>query len=168
MGAKIYNKDAIQAEIRSAGIVGNENIPGELADKVLPVIDITPRHHRLNTVLATLLGRTTTGTGVTVLAAQGATKEVYITGYTFANVQDATSDNTVMSLTSTFGGVAKVFHRREKPTTTASVTDDFVSFPIPLKIDDNTAVTFTLAFTVGTSTSDVILFGYIVDKGASV
>lgn len=139
-----------------------EQIPTQLAEKVIPTMEVNPKLFRRTAILATT-SKTTTLTGSTIVAAV-AGKEHYITGLNIANVQDATSDNVLITMAATIDGISRTIYARRKPTTTASTTYDFISFAPCIKCDKNTAITFTCAFTAGTSTTEIIVYGYSVDN----
>jgi len=165
--ATIYNSDLSKELTLGAKIqTGRDAIPNQLAEKVVPVMEVNPKLLRRATQLANLLGRTTTATGVTVMSAK-TNQDVFITGLLVSNVQSAASDNVLIAITTTMDGAAKVIYRRVKATLTASNTHDYMEFNIPLKIDRGAAITFTLAFTAGTSTTDVIVFGYLDENPLS-
>lgn len=156
---KIQNSSTIK-EIRTAGGLSlSEGFPSDLGNSVVPVINVNPKDYKTATVLGSLLGRATAGSGVVVLGAQ--TDEVFITGFMVSNVQDATSDNALIILQTTIGGVAQRIYSRRKASATAGVISDIVQLSKPIKIDLGATVTFTLTFSVGTSSSDILLYGYM-------
>lgn len=136
-----------------------ENVPDEVANFIQPVKEIAPFGRQL----VALFNRTTTASGTTLvnLGTAFPNRTVYITGIMVSNVQDATSDNVLISVTLTMDGGTQYLYIRRKPTTTASVTQDYQAFPVPIKVDRNGFIFYNCAFTAGTSTLDIVLYGYV-------
>lgn len=169
MGATIYNSNLTKELIEGAKIqISQGQIPGELAEKVIPVMEVNPKILTPSIILAEVTNRTTTATGVTLWSAANnfsSSKDVYITGLRVTNTQDATSDNTSIVVQGNFNGVQKNIYIRTKPTLTASSTMDYMEFKTPLKIDRNSLVVFSCIFSVGTSRTDIDLYGFTLDNG---
>lgn len=163
MGTKIYNSDATRALIANAGIMGADPVPQELAEKALPVIDMTPDFHRITKELASV-DKTTTGTGNVYVSSS--TKRTFITAIGHSLTADATADNTssVVSGTSAGDGTGKDFLRISKQTTTAvNDLNRFITFNPPLELSRGTTITHGSTFTVGASTYSTQVFGFEVN-----
>lgn len=158
---QIQNSSTIKELRTAAGLSISEGFPQQLANQIIPVIDINPKHLRRATILGTLLNRNTTGSNITVLSAQS--EEVFVTGFNISNQQDATSDNVLIVLQATIDGVLKRFYSRQKVTATAGLINENIQLSHAIKIDLGSTIGFTLAFTVGASISDVVVYGYKVN-----
>lgn len=159
----VRNSDTLR-ELREASQIqqASEPTPSSLHASIIPVMEVNPKLLRRTGVLCEST-RSTTANGVTLLAAKPA-QDIFITAINCTNVQDATSDNTSIGVQFYENGVQRYAYRRLKPTTTASATADQVRFNPPLRVDRNTALTFTGTFTAGTMTTTTTVFGYVVDN----
>ena len=138
---------------------GRDRMPQLVEEKIMPVIDVNPKHAKVATVLVTL-SKTTTSSNTTLLAANTG-KDVYITAINYSCSQDVVCDNVLMTLTGTFNGAASTpIYRRNKNTTTAESFFDRIEFNPALKIDRGTAILYTAAFTAGALSATISIFGY--------
>lgn len=161
--ARIHNSDLHHEVQDGAKLQIVDKAPIELADKIVPVMEVNPKLLRYSTMLGRINNRTTTATGITVLAAQP-NKDVVITGFYINYSQNAICDNTGTSLICYFRGVATELYQIRKQTTTAKDFNVYVNLSTPLLIDRNTAVTLTHIFAAGSSSIDVNLYGYFIDN----
>lgn len=165
--ATIYNSDLAKELVQGAKLQQNKDrIPNELAEKVVPVMEVNPKLLRRAVVLASSIGKATTVSAATFLNAanQFPNKNIFITGIDFCNSQSAASDNTAAYLQIFVDGIQRTIPLLRKTTTTAlEAYHKEIVFSDPLKMDMNTSITYTLAFTVGASVSDWIIYGYVDD-----
>lgn len=161
--ATIYNSE-LSKEIQEGAKIQSldENIPNQLDKLVIPVMEVNPKLLKSSTVLNNTT-RTTTGSGITLLAAQP-NKEVFISGIMVANVQDVVSDNASITITVVINGANRNIYKFLKPTLTISNTFHTINFVPALKIDRNTAITFTASFTAGSCTTEFSIFGYFIEN----
>jgi len=142
--ARINKTDVIQRAVNDLALSSSvDKIPNETLDKIQLTYPLTPK---FSNRIATL---TSSATGSGAIFTTSATKETYICGINIAVTSDATADSTSSSLTVVIDGVAKTPIRINKQTLTAGSAHAEISFPYPLKIDKNSAVTAVKAFTVG-------------------
>jgi len=161
--ATINNKDLTKELIDGAKIqLSFDDVPGRLASAVVPTMEVNPKLLKKTTYLGILSGRASTGSGILVYRGTD-DKKVNITNINIANVQDATSDNVLMSLKATINGVVRTIWTKRKATTTAVTTNDNLYFNPALKIDKNTDIIMDLLFTAGTSILDVSILGFLED-----
>lgn len=158
------NNSALSLEIRDVLKLqnGRDQFPQLVENKIVPVIDVNHKHARIARLLAATT-RSTTASAVSLMAAKP-NQDVYITAIEFANSQDATSDNVVMFINGTINGASVSLYRRNKQTTTAGSFLDMIRFQPEVKLDRNTALTFTLAFTAGASDTSIEVWGYTEDN----
>jgi hypothetical protein len=163
MATKIYNSD-LTKELREGAKIqqGVDTTPSELADKVIPVMEVNPKILRRASQIIGFT-RNTTATNVDLITPING-KQIFITALAVSNTQDVTSDNTRIAITANFFGITKDIYARRKTTLTASTTFDFIDFSNVLKLDENSSIKFTGAFTVGACSTDVIIFGYFADN----
>lgn len=158
------NNSTLSQELRDVLKIqgGYDSIPALTESKIVPVVDVNPKHSRVARLLAATT-RSTTASAVSLMAAKP-NQDVFITAIEFANSQDATSDNVVMFINGTINGASVSLYRRNKQTTTAGSFLDMVRFQPEVKLDRNTALTFTLAFTAGASDTSIEVWGYTEDN----
>jgi hypothetical protein len=138
-----------------------EGVPRLLAQNIQPVLEVNPKLLSRTKVLGLTIARNTSASGINIFVGTG--KQAIITGIIFACVQDVTSDNVVSYINITIDGNTNTIVLNRKATTTADKVYVTIQFPIPIKIDLGSNVTFTHTFTAGSSTSDLIVFGYVDD-----
>ena len=162
--ATIYNSE-LTKELVDAGKlqINMGSIPNQIADKVVPVVEVNPRLLKVSKVLGSLIGKNVTTAGTSIIAADN-TKDYFITEIIISNSQDAACDNTNIKIDCTIGGGGKVLFSMRKPTTTAQNFTNIIPLSTPLKIDRNTAVTLSMIFGAGTCITDVIIYGYTNDN----
>ena len=141
---------------------GSDIIPNVMSNQVVPVIDVNPKHSRIDTILVSS-GRTTTSTAATILAAKP-NQDVFITGYNVSVSQDAVCDCTATLVTGQFDGATLPIFRLNRQTLTAQSQLQTYTFKNPLKIDRNSSLLVTGTFAAGTYIHQIIIYGYIVDN----
>ena len=160
---RINNSD-LSNELRDVAKiqVGADIIPNILSNQVVPVIDVNPKHSRIDTILVAST-RTTTATAASIFAARP-NQDVFITGCDVSITQDVVCDGISTFVTGQFDGLTvPIFRINRQPTTAQSINKSY-SFKNPLKIDRNSALLVTGAFAAGTYTHTIIIYGYIVDN----
>jgi len=161
--ANIHNSDLFK-ELRDGGKLQqlNDVMPSQLADKVVPVMEVNPKFFRRVNIIRTQ-STAITGTNAIYTTPSGS-QDFYIIGAQLSAQSDATADNTLISISTTVEGVSAVILRLAKLTTTAHTDDIAITFPNPIKIDRNTAINLVNTFTVGNSRSSGTIYGYLVDN----
>ncbi len=139
--------------------LGMDTIPNVMSNQVVPVVDINPKHSKLADILVALV-RSTTSSAVTIFAARP-NQDVFITGIQLSCTQDVACDNTSTFISVTQNGAPLVICRLLRQTLTAQSSSIVVSFAKPIKIDRNTAILATGAFTVGAYSHSINITGYI-------
>lgn len=161
---KVKSFDAINALKKSTQLQeGMDIIPDDMQNTIVPVIDITPRKHRVSQILGAVAD-TTTGTKAAFTA--DSKQETFITGVQVAYAKDATCDQAtgVIKVQCTQDGVTRIIHQFPVITLTAQSDDMFLVFPIPLRIDKSSPVNFTGTFTVGVMSRTLQVFGYVASN----
>lgn len=161
--ATIYNSELTKELTEGAKIQTNrDNIPNQIAEKVVPVMEVNPKLLRTSKVLGIYSTASTKSSQIIYTNPSG--KDTYITALWINNLQTAASDNVVLYITATFDGAAYKLITLNKPTLSAINVNQYLQFVPPLKIDKDGTLRLTCAFTVGASTTDISIFGYNVDN----
>jgi len=161
--ATIYNSELTKQLLDGAKIqVNRDKFPNELAEKVIPTMEVNPKLLRYVNI-AGLFSRTTSANAVAFYTVP-AGKKLILTHLHFQNMSNVTADNTDMYITATIDGVAKVLIEKVKITLTA--TDFIVSTPISPAIELNPGSELKISniFTAGASVSSYGFLGYLVDN----
>lgn len=128
-----------------------------LGNKIIPVIDIN------KPIVNVVVSASTATTGTATAYTTPTDKDFYLTGAVLSFQADATADNTSVFFTATINGVGTPIVNFRKLTTTATTQAIPITFSEPIKIDRNTNITYTSAFTVGACARSINLYGYISD-----
>lgn len=157
----IQNADAIEAIRSSARLSISEGFPTQLSTVCVPVMDMTPRFHRLvKTVKAT---RGVTG-DLSVFTTD-ANKDTYITAIAVSFAKDATCDvaTNLFPLSINQDGTSRVLVYMPMLTLTAQQMNAEISLPVPMKVDRNAAMVLTTtAYTAGLMVRSVVVYYYEV------
>lgn len=137
-------------------------VPSQLADKVVPVMEVNPKLLRVMNIFREA-SKATTGVASNVYTTP-AIAEFYLCGVTLAHQSDVVADNTDIRVTANIDGVSRVLIKIPKINITAK--SDFVTviFPMPIKIDKAASINYGSTFSVGVCTMTVSIFGYTVDN----
>jgi hypothetical protein len=141
-----------------------EGLPSQLMDKVTPIIDCTPRSHRIVNWQAK---DTHSVTGARIIFGTHAVKDTYITKVIYSIIKDATCDvpSGSVNISCVVEGKAYYLCNTAILTLTAQQDTQVVNSITPIKLDKNTDVNFAnVAYTVGLFVRAVIIEGYFVDK----
>lgn len=159
---QIQNEEATRIIRDGAKLTLAEGFPQVLLPNVVPVMDMTPRFHRI-VDLATSNSSGSTSTLTLLTAASD--KDTYITGCVLSYTKDATCDiaNGRINFSAVVKGASKVIACLSCLTLTAQDKQIAVSFVPAIKIDRGTAVTVpSISFTVGNIVRAASVFGYEV------
>lgn len=152
--------DAATALKKSAQLQeGVDEIPSEISKTIWPVIDITPRKHRIANIVRDT-GRSTTGTSTVYTTPTD--QDFFLTSAFVSGTSDATADNTFFAILATIDGVSRNLLKIYKTTLTAASISIPISYIFPIKIDRGTNISITTSFSVGTSTVEGGITGYTV------
>jgi len=142
------------------------DLPSQLAEKVVPVMEVNPKLLRRDIVLGSLASNLTASAVANIVAASN--RETYITGISFAGIKDATCDITTTAARGAFitqEGVDNPICYFPILVSTAQSWNVNIQFKNPIKIDKNTPIyVSTSAFTTGLFSRTFIVYGYRVDN----
>lgn len=161
--AGINNSDLTRQLIDGAKInTSFDKVPNQLAEKVVPVMEVNPELLRKITVVDGEV-RTTTGTltGYTT----SPTKKFFLTGFSASIIKDATCDLSTggIYVQCTKNGVLKTLLSFSTITTTAQDHVKIVQLSKPVELDKNTAILFTGTFSAGVMVRTLAIQGFEVD-----
>lgn len=159
--AKIHNTDLTHEIVEAAQLqLSRDKLPTEIADKVVPVIEVNPKLFR-NTTLFKY--KADTGSGGTIFTTDS-DKYTYITGVQMSLTKDVVSTITDARVGATlFSGEVVRLMELSFLTTTIANKDMFVSFTNPVKLKQGTTVSTTLnGGGVGAHRCSTCVFGYQV------
>jgi hypothetical protein len=149
----IVVKNNLIDELRLNPVV--DTIPSVVNPTIQPVFEVKKKF----TNLVRHLNKTTTG--ASTILTTSSTQDTYITALVLCHTQDATCDGVLVQILATTEGSQRALMSLRFQTTTANGgLNQSVSFPFPVKLDRNTAVQLSLAFTAGTCASSVCFYGY--------
>jgi len=143
---------------RAFGLNNMTGYPMKVSEAILPVVDVNPRY--TNIIGAAPATNATSGTPYTTPA----NKDFYLTGFTISLIKDVTSTSTATALMAYINGVQVALGRIAGITLTAQNDSLSASFPFPLKIDRNTAITITNTTNVANIAAYASIYGYLVDN----
>jgi len=161
---QINNTELLLGMRNDAKVQNAENVPTQLAEKVVPVMEVNPKLLKDSRSLLHISRSTTTpttpGTLLTTL-----TKPWYVTAVSLTYIADVAADNTQIRL--------RLFDSRGntldvpnflKPTTTISYNSQTISFPSPIYLPKGAQIYLLNVFSAGTSNVLGEVIGYEIDN----
>lgn len=162
--ATIYNSDLSKELVDGARIQQNRDIiPNQLAEKVVPVMEVNPKLlRRINL----LVGGTSTTTGTKTIYTTLTDRETFLTGFSISFIKDVTCDSATGSylLTAVINGTTVNLSSMAIITLTAQSSLNNYTFAHPIKLDKGTAISFTGSFTAGVCSRGFCINGYTVEN----
>lgn len=159
----IHNSDLKREIIEGAKMqLSVDKVPQELAEKVLPVMEVNPKLLRTINIVK---GETKTTTGNLDIYKTPPDKDFYLTSINGGLVKDATCDAVTgqIPMTITLNGVVQKIFPFSIITLTAQEAQQGAMFFFPLKLDRNSVIRIGGAFTVGAMVRNLSFTGYTVD-----
>jgi len=158
---QIYNSDLTKELTEGAKIqVSRDRVPNQLADKVVPVMEVNPKLLRRVKIVKNVQAANATSATVFTTPTD---RDFYLTGYCLSVIKDATSTSTGTSLRSTIDGaavrIAEIIGLSltvQNQTITGSCTP-------PIKIDRGVTITVNNTTNVANVSSSAEIHGYIDD-----
>ena len=156
--AKIYNSELFR-ELTQGGKIQTsiDRIPSELAEKVVPVMEVNPKLLKeLNIIKNTEAFNTTSATIYTTPS----DKDFYLTGYALSVTKDAGSTSQKSWISCTINGATTIIVRIE--TINGQIDSGNLShtFLYPIKIDKNTTITVNNSTAVASIQANATIYGY--------
>jgi len=161
MGAIIYNSDLSRELQDGAKIqVSRDRVPNELAEKVIPVMEVNPKMLRRCNVAASGLAANSAASTVYTSPSD---KDFYLVAMALSTIKDATSTSTAARITSTINGASVSLLSIASATLTAQADSTSLTLPIPLKIDRGTSIAVTNTTADANVSTRASIFGYTDD-----
>jgi len=155
--ANIYNSELTKQLIDGAKLqTGRDTIPNQIAEKVVPVMEVNPKLLRRTTIVRTVA---TAGTIYTTPTNQ----DFYLTGVQYSLTKDATCDLATgrSTINAVIGGLATEIIGHVTITLTAYNQTITKVFDHPLKIDRGTNITCSITTTAGVCVRFFSINGFI-------
>jgi len=160
--ATIYNSELSKELILGAKIqTSRDRIPTELAEKVIPVMEVNPKLLRVANVVK---GNNALNGDVTIYTTP-TDKDFYLTGASLSVVKDATATSTLTRylITTEESGLGS-FLPIGTLTLTAESRSTSINLSTPLKLKRNTTVSITNSTTVGNIATSGSIIGFTIDN----
>lgn len=160
--ATINSSEIIRELIEVTGIQpSRDKIPSELADKILPVLEVNPKLTKNINFTAASSSTTTGGFGITMPTAQ----PVFITNLTASYSKDATANVATgrISVTAVINGATRDVATFAVITLTAESATITIHFNPPLRLDIGTTFSFNGTFTLGVLSRTFCIAGFTYD-----
>ena len=162
--AQIHNSDLTKELTEVAKLqIGRDIVPNQIADKIVPVIDVNPWHNKIAKPFSTLnsLINQLQSTAYTC----SSVKDTYLTGVTLSMIKDATSTATDLRLTvvDEFGGTQALLRIAGFTLTAQSVTITH-TFPNPLKLKKGSSIMLLSDTNVANITMRSTIQGFEIDN----
>lgn len=141
--------------------VSRDKIPNELAEKVVPVINVNPKDYRIANVLR--YNTCTNATNATIYTTP-ADRDTYITNIMLAFIKDATATSTGVWINFVIDGATRTILHYPCLTLTAQTGAITLALPSPIKVDRNTAITVNSSTNVGNISASGSIIGYSVEN----
>jgi len=160
--AKIYNSDLFK-ELKDGAKIQQavDRIPNEIAEKVIPVMEVNPKLLRTINIIKNVYG---TATGNLTVYSVPSNKDFYLVGADISAQEDALSTNTATYIAATIDGAAVRILQLSKLTLTADSKNGSISFNTPIKIDRGTNITLSNSFGAGAAVKTCTIYGYVIDN----
>lgn len=142
-------------------------IPNKVSDIINLSLDVTPNNYR--EAVARQASSITTGTislSASVIWAGNTDREFYLTGALISFTKDVTCDIATgnLNVSYTSNGAGRQLASMAVLTLTAQNAHIPVSLTKPIKIDNNTAITYSGTYTAGSMARAMVIYGYFVEK----
>jgi hypothetical protein len=154
--AQIHNSDLSKELIKGGRLqVSRDIVPNQLAEKVVPVMEVNPRLLKTSQIVR---GNTATNATSATIYTTPTDRDFYLTGASIAVIKDVTSTSTESSIKVTIDGSTQRLLSISGITLTAQSSANSINFQNPIKIDRNT----TIIVTNTANTANINAWGNIV------
>lgn len=164
MGAKIYNSNLTKEIIDGAKLqVQDGNIPSEIGNTVVPVMEVNPKLMRRANVALSITATNATSSTIYNIPSD---KEFYLTSVYLSLVKDVTATSTISTINGTLDGTTTgvALISLKTTTLTAESQNAGLTFTFPLKLKSGSAITVTNSTNVANVSANGIITGYLVDN----
>jgi hypothetical protein len=148
------NPSIAQDCLRIFNFKQGDTIGSDVGEIIVPVVEINP-------CVDIVRENSSASTGSITLYTTPADKDFYLTYASLDFQADATADNTSCYIQITQKGVARRILSIRKLSLTATSKSIYLNFNPPIKCDKNTGIIIGNSFSVGASTYDGAIGGYL-------
>jgi hypothetical protein len=162
--AQIYNTDLSKELIQGASIqVNRDLVPNQLAEKVVPVMEVNPKLLRTINVIKTGVSQVT---GSVTIYTTPTNQDFFLTNIDYNIIKDAVCDQATgtLSITGYVGGILIYLIRIPIITLTAQDKSIQIEFKNPIKLDRGTTLIMGATYTAGVMNRVANIFGYVTDN----
>lgn len=160
--AVIYNSDLTKELVDVAKIqVSRDSTPNQIADKVVPVIDVNPKHSRV--LNHATVNTATNSAGVTIYTTP-TDRDYFLTQVFLYFIKDVTSTSTYSAIDVVIGGGRYTLLSLPQISLTVQQGGLSISFHRPMKIDRGTTIRLLNSTNVANITSTGGVAGYTVEN----
>lgn len=162
--AQIHNSDLFK-EVRD-GIKAQQLrdiIPNQLADKIVPVMEVNPKLFRRCNITR---GVSKTTSGTQTIYTTPSDREFYLVGIMGGLAKDAVCDVATgrIQISAIINGDTQSIMDLPVLTLTAQSLTNSISLSDPIKVDKNTAIVISGTFTAGAMSRTGTIIGYTVEN----
>jgi len=165
MGAKIYNSSLTRELVDGGKIaVSVDGIPSELAEKVVPVMEVNPKLLRLNNIVESTFQATN---GSVTLFTTPVDRDFFLTSVSIALVKDVACDlaSGAIALSVTLpSGIVKSLIRLPVLALTAQSSELSLSFSQPIPLGKGSPIAISGTFTAGALSRSGSITGFTIDN----
>lgn len=167
--ATIYNSDLSKELIEGAKIqTSREGIPTQIAEKVVPVMEVNPKLLRRVNVVR---GISKTNTGAQVIYTTPTDKDFILTGVIYAVTKNAACDAATgrSGISVIIEGATQTIGMVSILTATASDQSNSIDFPQGIKLDrgQNISTAGSTTYAAGNMSITATILGYTIDNANS-
>lgn len=163
MGIKIYNSD-LTRELREGAKIqlSTDGVPSELADKVIPTMEVNPKLFRISN--AFFQGTSSTTSTTASIGTTLTDRDTFINAATLTLQKDVTCDNVTTFLQVVVVGAIRKIIVFDNLSLTATSRELSISFPNPIKLDRGTNIVIGASFGAGALIRGATCIGYTVEN----
>lgn len=154
--ARIHKSELTDNLKRLSGLQQSEAAPNQITNWVQPTLSVDPSHAHI----AKFNGSNTTG--VVVAYTTPTDKDFYITSLHASLSKDAACDLVTCHVQCVINGETISLLIGYNPSLTANNYNRDISFPFPIKVDRNSNIQITGAFTVGVCYRGIAVSGFLI------
>jgi len=159
--ATINNSDLKKELIDGAKIqLSVDNVPGELAKSVVPVMEVNPKLLRTCNIVRNCYSY---DTGPATVYTTPTDKDFFLTNAVFSSEDDVTSDSTSPRMEVVIDKQTQILLSFRKISGTATSKTMALNFNSPIKLDRGSVIQISRIVTVGVSIINGTIVGYTVE-----
>lgn len=161
--AQIHNSTLTKELTEGARLqVARDIIPSQIAEKVVPVMEVNPKLLRVDNIIKQ--GGFTNDTAGVIYTTPSGNQDFYLTSVALSVIKDATSTSTLSRIRVIVDGVTTYLIPIAHITLTAQNFSYSLTLKNPIKIDRNTSISVITAANVANIACYGSITGYLVDN----